>query len=79
MIGMAGLGAWCAALNGILPGIIFLEGDARRHASGQLAAWPPLVDRYLQDPADFDTSMALAEFLASLHSHSRSTRTPVSP
>jgi len=65
MIGMAGLGAWCAALNGILPGIIFLEGDARRHASGQLAAWPPLVDRYLQDPADFDTSMALAEFLAS--------------
>ena len=65
MIGMAGLGAWCAALNGILPGIIFLEGDARRQASRQLAAWPPLVDKYLQDPADFDASMALAEFLAS--------------
>lgn len=65
MIGMAGLGAWCAALNGILPGIIFLEGDARQQASRHLAAWPPLVDYYLQDPADFDASMALAEFLAS--------------
>lgn len=65
MIGIAGLGAWCAALNGILPGIIFLEGDARRQASRHLAAWPPLVDQYLQDPADFDASMALAEFLAS--------------
>ena len=65
MIGMAGLGAWCAALNGILPGIIFLEDDARGLASRHLAVWPPLMDRYLQNPADFDVAMALAEFLAS--------------
>lgn len=65
MIGMAGLGAWCAALNGILPGIIFLEDDARSLASRHLAVWPPLVDQYLQNPADFDAAMALAEFLAS--------------
>ncbi|MEO8343803.1 MAG: response regulator [Gallionella sp.] len=65
MIGMTGLSAWCAALNGILPGIIFLEGDARAQASRHLAAWPPLVDQYLQQPADFDASMALAEYLTS--------------
>ncbi len=65
MIGMTGLGAWCNALNGILPGIIFLEGDARSHAALHLAAWPALVDRYLHDPADFDVAMALAEYLAS--------------
>lgn len=64
MIGMAGLDAWCTALNGILPGIIFLEGDARLQASQNLAAWPALVDRYLQGPADFDASMALAEYLS---------------
>lgn len=65
MIGMTGLSAWCAALNGILPGVIFLEGDARLQASQHLAVWPALVDQYLQDPADFDSSMALAEYLAS--------------
>ena len=65
MIGMTGLGAWCAALNGILPGVIFLEGDARRQACQHLAVWPALVDQYLQDPSDFDVSMALAEYLAS--------------
>lgn len=65
MIGMTGLSAWCAALNGILPGVIFLEGEARLQACQHLAAWPVLVDQYLQDPADFDASMALAEYLAS--------------
>jgi chemotaxis protein histidine kinase CheA/ActR/RegA family two-component response regulator len=65
MIGMIGLSAWCAALNGILPSVIFMEGDARMQASQHLATWPPLVDHYLQDPADFDASMALAEYLAS--------------
>jgi chemotaxis protein histidine kinase CheA/ActR/RegA family two-component response regulator len=65
MIGMTGLSAWCAALNGILPGVIFLEGDARLQASQHLAVWPALVDQYLQNPADFDASMALAEYLAS--------------
>lgn len=65
MIGMAGLGGWCAALSGILPEVIFLEGDARVQACQHLSAWPPLLDKYLQQPADFDASMALAEFLAS--------------
>lgn len=65
MIGMTGLSAWCDALNGILPGVIFLEGEARLQACQHLAVWPALVDKYLQDPADFDVSMALAEYLAS--------------
>ena len=65
MIGMTGLGAWCATLNGILPSVIFLEGEARLQACQHLAAWPALVDKYLEKPADFDASMALAEYLAS--------------
>lgn len=65
LIGMAGLSAWCATLNGILPGVIFLEGDARTRACQHLASWPALVDQYLDKPADFDASMALAEYLAS--------------
>jgi len=65
LIGMTGLSAWCAALNGLLPGIIFLEGETRLQASQHLAAWPALVDQYLEKPADFDASMALAEYLAS--------------
>jgi len=64
LIGMTGLSAWCAALNGILPGVIFLEGEARLQACQHLAAWPALVDQYLGKPADFDASMALAEYLA---------------
>jgi chemosensory pili system protein ChpA (sensor histidine kinase/response regulator) len=64
MIGMPGLNAWCNSLNGILPAIIFLEGDARLQACQQLAAWPALVDGYLQDPANFDASMVLAEYLS---------------
>jgi len=65
LIGMAGLGAWCAALNGILPGVAFLEGEARAQACQHLAAWPALVDEYLHKPTDFDASLALAEYLAS--------------
>ena len=65
MIGMPGLNAWCNSLNGVLPSVIFMEGDARVQACQHLAAWPKLVDQYLQAPADFDSSMALAEYLAS--------------
>ena len=64
LIGLAGLGAWCAALNRILPGIILLQGDVRALACKHLAAWPALVDGYLRDPADFNASMALAEYLS---------------
>lgn len=64
MIGLNGLAVWCAALNGVLPGVVFLEGDARLQAALHLAAWPPLFDQYLQEPANFDASMALAEYLS---------------
>lgn len=64
MIGMPGLNAWCNTLNGILPSIIFMEGNARSAACHELKAWPPLVDRYLSEPGNFDASMALAEFLS---------------
>ncbi|MEO8331990.1 MAG: hybrid sensor histidine kinase/response regulator [Gallionella sp.] len=65
LIGMPGLSAWCTALNGILPGITFLEGEARAQACQHLALWPALADEYLQKPTDFDASMALAEYLSS--------------
>ena len=65
LIGMTGLSAWCATLNGILPGVIFLEGEARLQACQHLASWPALVDRYLEKPADFDASMPLVEYLSS--------------
>ncbi len=65
LIGMAGLSAWCATLSGILPSVIFLEGEARLQACQHLAGWPALVDQYLQKPDDFDVSMALAEYLSS--------------
>lgn len=64
MIGMPGLNAWCNSLNGILPSIIFMEGEARPLACQQLLAWPQLADRYLQEPGNFDASMALAEYLS---------------
>ncbi|MDH4215340.1 MAG: response regulator [Gallionella sp.] len=65
MIGMTGLSSWCNSLNVILPSIIFMEGEARAQACQQLLVWPALVDRYLQEPADFEASMALAEYLSS--------------
>jgi len=65
LIGMPGLSTWCAALSGILPGIAFLEGEARSHAVKQLEVWPALVDVYLQKPAELEVSMALAEYLSS--------------
>ncbi|HEY0665212.1 MAG TPA: response regulator [Gallionella sp.] len=65
MIGMPGLNAWCNALNGILPSVIFMQGETRASACKALEAWPPLVDRYLQEPGNFDASMALAEYLSS--------------
>lgn len=64
LIGLTGLGAWCAALNELLPGIISLERGARAQACQYLEIWPALVDGYLQQPASFDASMALAEYLA---------------
>jgi len=65
LIGMPGLNTWCTALNGILPGIIFLENEARVQASQHLLIWPAMVDKYLQEPASLDVSRALAEYLSS--------------
>jgi chemosensory pili system protein ChpA (sensor histidine kinase/response regulator) len=64
MLGLSGLNSWCNSLNGILPSIILMEGDARKQASQHLLGWPALVDRYLHEPADFEASMALAEYLS---------------
>ena len=66
MIGLSGLGTWCVAFNEVLPSIVFLEKDARLQASLHLAIWPNLVDQYLQEPANFDASLALAEYLSHL-------------
>jgi len=65
LIGMPGLNTWCTALNGILPGLIFLENEARTQASQHLLIWPAMVDKYLQEPASLDVSRALAEYLSS--------------
>jgi len=65
LIGMTGLGTWCAALNGVLPGIAVMEVEARTNAVKQLSFWPALVDQYLQNPAELEISMSLAEYLSS--------------
>ncbi|OFZ67710.1 MAG: hypothetical protein A2V79_01900 [Betaproteobacteria bacterium RBG_16_56_24] len=65
LIGMHGLNAWCASFSGILPDVALLEGDARRKACKHLAAWPQLVDEYLQEPAEFASSLALVKYLSS--------------
>ena len=64
MIGMPGLNIWCNSLNAILPNIVFMEGEERTQACQELKLWPALVDQYLEEPANFDASMALAEFLS---------------
>jgi chemotaxis protein histidine kinase CheA/ActR/RegA family two-component response regulator len=63
MLGMPGLNAWCTHLNSNLMSVAMLEGDARANAAAYFLKWPALIDRYLDTPADFDASLALAEFL----------------
>ena len=65
MIGMHGLKVWCISFSGILPDVILLEGDARQQACKHLAIWPELVDEYLQEPAEFASSLALVKYLSS--------------
>ena len=64
MIGMQGLSLWCNSLGGILPAVVFLEGEARLQVCQKLPVWPTLVDQYLQAPANFDASIALVEYLS---------------
>jgi chemosensory pili system protein ChpA (sensor histidine kinase/response regulator) len=64
MIGLIGLANWCGTLGGMLPGVLSLAGELRQQTGTHLLAWPALLDRYLQDPADFEVSLALVEYLA---------------
>jgi chemosensory pili system protein ChpA (sensor histidine kinase/response regulator) len=64
MIGLSGLALWCGTLNSMLPGILLLAEDACRQVVVHLSAWPKLLDQYLQDPANFEASLALLEHLA---------------
>jgi chemotaxis protein histidine kinase CheA/ActR/RegA family two-component response regulator len=63
MLGMPGLNTWCGHLNAMLMSVAMLEGDDRVKASAYLHQWPELLDSYLAEPADFDASLALAEYL----------------
>lgn len=65
MLGMPGLAAWCGHFNSNLMAIAMLEGESRQAATAYLSNWAPLVDAYLESPADFDASLALAELLTS--------------
>ncbi len=63
MLGMPGLNLWCTHLNSNLMSVATMDGEARVKAAQYLATWPKLMDTYLADPAEFDASLALAEFL----------------
>jgi chemotaxis protein histidine kinase CheA/ActR/RegA family two-component response regulator len=65
MLGMPGLAAWCGHFNHNLMAVAMLKDEARTFAASYLSTWPPLVDAYLDSPADFDVSLALAELLTS--------------
>lgn len=64
MLGMPALGAWCEHANNALLAIGTLDGAARKSATAYFARWPQLVDSYFAKPADFDASIALAEYLS---------------
>ncbi len=63
MLGMPGLNTWCGHLNAMLMSVAMLEPAQREQASTYLRQWPTLVDGYLSAPADFDASLAMAEYL----------------
>ncbi len=63
MLGMPGLNTWCGHLNAMLMSVAMLDTDERVKATAYLQSWPPLVDAYLLAPADFDASLAMAEYL----------------
>ncbi len=63
MLGMPGLNVWCRHLNTMLMSVAMVDADKRAAASAYLQGWPALVDAYLLAPADFDASLAMAEYL----------------
>ncbi len=65
MLGMPGLNVWCRHLNTMLMSLAMVDADKRAAASSYLQGWPLLVDAYLLAPADFDASLAMAEYLSS--------------
>ncbi len=65
MLGMPGLNVWCRHLNIMLMSLAMVDADKRAAASLYLQGWPSLVDAYLLAPADFDASLAMAEYLSS--------------
>jgi chemotaxis protein histidine kinase CheA/ActR/RegA family two-component response regulator len=65
MLGMAALNQWCVHLNATLLAVPTVVGNARVNAMEFYKQWPPLMDAYLASPADFDASIALAQYLAS--------------
>jgi chemotaxis protein histidine kinase CheA/ActR/RegA family two-component response regulator len=64
MLGMPGLGRWSTHANSALEAMTQANHEARALAATHFAQWPSLVDRYFEAPADFEASMALAEFLS---------------
>jgi chemotaxis protein histidine kinase CheA/ActR/RegA family two-component response regulator len=64
MLGMPGLGRWSTHANSALEAMTQANNEARALAATHFAQWPSLVDRYFEVPADFEASMALAEFLS---------------
>jgi chemotaxis protein histidine kinase CheA/ActR/RegA family two-component response regulator len=63
MLGMPGVNTWCGHLNAMLMSVAMLEANDRVQATAYLGQWPALLDSYLSAPADFDASLALAEYL----------------
>ena len=63
MLGMPGVNTWCVHLNAMLMSVAMLEANDRAQAAKYLGQWPALLDSYLSAPADFEVSLALAEYL----------------
>jgi chemotaxis protein histidine kinase CheA/ActR/RegA family two-component response regulator len=63
MLGMPGVNTWCGHLNAMLMSVATLEANERAQGGAYLRQWPALLDSYLSAPADFDASLALAEYL----------------
>jgi chemotaxis protein histidine kinase CheA/ActR/RegA family two-component response regulator len=64
MLGMPGLARWSEHVNHALNALGSCAPSHRDAATNYFSRWPQLVDAYFQAPADFDASIALAEYLS---------------
>jgi chemotaxis protein histidine kinase CheA/ActR/RegA family two-component response regulator len=64
MLGMPGLSRWSEHVNHALNALGTCAPDQREAATNYFSRWPQLVDQYFQAPADFDASIALAEYVS---------------